>query len=696
MAEFQRYQRSVAVTPAGVSNAKAQSFKSLSSKLQSFANQQGQLADQSAAREGELAGQLAASGKSSGVQMQDADTIRGQAFNKGAMMAHAAQIQIDVRSDIANFSRTNQLNVEGFDSQVKGMKDGLLKEVDPILRPHAEQEINNYAASARTKIQDNVFQFQTSENLATITTAVEGMEEDALQAAREGNEALYESKIAQISAIYTEGINDGLLDANKIAQASADFSEKIDSQLVLGYFDKIVNTGDLTSARAELDKFKKSNNKDLSPATKDTVVQKVQTKINALQAEQNRQKAIAKAEQTAKEKALATAVKDAEKSLDNGFFPENLETLIDQAKGTKYETQIKEAQIHANAASKFVMLSPAQQEAEINRSMESKSKSGSSVRWLDRMEKIHDHTVSELAKDGLSLAVEQGVVPQVDPVDLNNPESMATRVLRVGVAEAHYKQDISPLTAAETDQIAAQFSNSDADQKIGMLNAITSGFGNSSIEVLKQLDKKNHTLFAHAGALVVDGAPEVARLAIIGNEQAKLNKSVMPKDSDMMTTVNDYLGSVFVANPKHQASVVQTAKAVYAGLAIEAGDVSGIVDTDLLESALEQVTGGILEIEADGSGWIWDDTYKIQAPARGVTEAQFQKYLGKLRPGDVDEMGGALAYSSDEAVEQIQEGILVNAGKGKYLVNIGSGYLLNKDGDPFEFVYGVKAKGKSK
>ena len=52
VAEFQRYQRSEMVTPAGVSNAKAQSFKSLASRLQSFANQQGQLADQSAAREG--------------------------------------------------------------------------------------------------------------------------------------------------------------------------------------------------------------------------------------------------------------------------------------------------------------------------------------------------------------------------------------------------------------------------------------------------------------------------------------------------------------------------------------------------------------------------------------------------------------------------------------------------------------------
>jgi len=696
VAEFQRYQRSEAVTPAGVSNAKAQSYRSLSARLKSFADQQGQQADQSAAREGELAGQTAASGKSSGVQMQDADTIRGQAFNKGAMMAHAAQIQIDVRSDVANYARTNHLNVEGFDSQVEGMKAGLLKEVDPILRPHAEQEINNYAASARTKIQDNVYKLQTSENLATITTAVEGMEEDALQAAREGNEALYESKISQISAIYTEGVNDGLLDANKIAQAGAAFSEKIDEQLVLGSFDRIINSGDLKEVQAELDKFKKSKHKDLLPSTKDAIIQKVQSKINALRSEENRQKAIVKAELAAKEKILAGYVKDAEAALDKGYQPPGLELLIEQAAGTKYEAQLNQAQLHAKVSGEFVMLSPQMQEAQINKLKESKKKSGSQVKLLERFEKIHDHTVTELKKDGLSLAVEQGIVPQIDPINIADPQSMANRVARIGIAEAHYKQDISPLTAAETDQIAAQFSKMDADQKIGMLNAITTGFGNSSIEVLKQLDKKNHTLFAHAGALVVEGAPEVARLAIIGNEQAKLNKGVMPSDADLMPTISTYLGSVFIANPKHHASIVQTTKAVYVAMAIEAGTIDGTFKKDLIDAALEQVTGGILEIEADGSGWFWDDTYRIQPPARGVTANQFQNYLGGLRSGDIDEMGGVLAFTSDEAVEQIQEGVLVNIGQGKYIVNIGSGYLLNKNGDPFEFEYGVKAKGKKK
>jgi len=693
---MQRYQRSVQIQPTAMGNEQAQGFQTLANRLQSFANQQHQIADQDAAREGELAGQTAASGKSSGVEFQDAGTIRGRAFNKGALMAHAAQIQIDVRADVQNFARANPLNIEGFDTQVEGMKKGLLSKVDPILRPHAEKEINDYVSRARSGIQDNVYKQQMDENLATINTAATGIEEDILISAREGDLEMLEKKRAQLAAIYQEGLNDNVLDQSKVESALATLDEQIDAQIVIGSFDTEINAGNITEARAKLKKFEKSKNKDLLPGTKDAVVQKVRSKINALQAEINRKAAITKAELAVKEKILAKQVTNAEKALDNGFQPPGLEALIDEAKGTKYEAQLKEAQIHANVVSKFVMMSPQEQEAQINKAKQNKNQTGSSVRLIERLDKVHNHTVTELAKDGLSLAVEQGILPQVDPINLADPQSMANRVARISIAEAHYKQNISPLTAAETDEMAASFSRMTADEKIGMLNAVTTGFGDSSIEVLKHLDKKNHILFAHAGALIVDGAPEVARLAIMGNEQMKLNKGILPSDTDLMPTITTYMGDVFVSNPKHSAAIIQTTKAVYSAMAADAGITDGVLDTDILESALEQVTGGVLEIEADGSGWFWDDKYRIQAPARGVTADMFENYLEGLRPGDIDQMGGTLAFSSAEAVEKIQKGVLTNVGQGKYLVNIGSGYLLNKQGEPFEFEYGVKGKGKNK
>ena len=696
MAEFQRYQRSETVRPGGVSTARAQGLQSLSNKLQSFASGQHAQADQEASIEGSRAGQAAGVGKTHGANMQGNDTIRGRAFNKAAIMAHAAQIQIEVRDNVAEFERTNQFDAAGFDAQVEGMKKGLLSEIDPMLQPHAEAEINDYVGRSRQTIQANIYKQQMQENLATISKGADGITEDILIAARANDPAMLEKKLTQLTALYDEGVKDGVLDPAKIQGQLNTLNEKIDEQIAIGSFSEVLESKDLKAARSQLEAFIKSDNKDLKPGTKDTVVSKIKTRINAIQAEQNREIAIKKAEVAAREKIIGKQVKDAEKALDNGYQPPGLENLIELTKGTKYESQLKEAQVHAGVVSTFVMLNPAAQEASINKYKEKKDQTGANVRLIERLEKVHNYTVTELAKDGLSLAVAQGIVPQVDPINFADPQSMANRVARIGIAKAHYKQDISPLTAAETDQIAAQFSKMDADQKIGMLNAITTGFGDSSIEVLKQLDKKNYTLFAHAGALIVDGAPEVARLAIMGNEQIKLNKGILPKDADLMPTINTYLSDVFVSNPKHQASIIQTTKAVYAAMAADASITDGIVDTDILDKALEQVTGGVLEIEADGSGFLFDDKYKIQAPARGVTEAMFEKYLGGLRPGDIDQMGGTLAFTSAEAVDKIQKGALVNVGQGKYLVNIGSGFLLNKDGDPFEFEYGVKGKGKYK
>jgi len=349
MAEFQRYQRSEMVTPGGVSNAKAQSFKSLSSRLQSFANQQGQLADQSAAREGELAGQTAASGKSSGVQMQDADTIRGQAFNKGAMIAHAAQIQIDVRSDVANYLRANPFNIAGFDAQVGGMKTGLLKEVDPILRPHAEQEINSYAASARSKIQDNVYRQQMDENLATINTAATGMQEDLLIAARENDPIMLEQKLAQLTALYDEGVKDNVLDKSK-AQAQLDaLDEQIDEQIMIGHFYGLIENGEHELAQEQLDDFRKGNDKEsrknlsLHPDTEDTIIYKVQAKINSKNAIINKEKAAKEAQLVAREKILQREVKDLNYALDKGYVPENMDQIYEDAKGTKFEKDVKGA-----------------------------------------------------------------------------------------------------------------------------------------------------------------------------------------------------------------------------------------------------------------------------------------------------------------------------------------------------------------
>jgi len=708
MAEFQRYQRSETVTPAGVSNSKARSYQSLSARLKSFANQQGQLADQSAAREGELAGQTAASGKSSGVQMQDINTIRGRAFNKGAMMAHAAQIQIDVRSDVANYARTNHLNVEGFDSQVEGMKAGLLKEVDPILRPHAEQEINSYAASARSKIQDNVYRQQMDENLATITTAVEGMEEDALQAAREGNEALYESKISQISAIYTEGVNDGLLDANKIAQAGAAFSEKIDEQLVLGSFDRIINSGDLKEAQTELDKFKKSKNKDLQPGTKDAVVQKVQAKINSQNAIINKERAAQKAQLAAKEKILEREVKDLNYALDKGYVPEDMDQIYEAAKGTKFEKDVKGAIAFGKIAVDFIGKNPSEQANAISVLKSKKNISAQGVKLIERLEKVYDYTQKGLKEDALSLAIEQGIVKDPVVFDITNPGSLQQRLLHSETASAHYGVNVSPLTKQEAISLTNLISESDVEQQSLILGNLVNGFGENSAEVLEQMKDSGPKAHVVAGGLLLESKKHnmqsraiVSRNILLGTKQLELNTDAIAKDFDL--SVDAVLLSTYADRPEQQAIIKQGVRALYAqkmamqGRLNEGSVALAATDVDILHEAIVEVTGGLVDVEWDGSGFLSDDDYQIEVPVPGMGVDDVEDWMDSITAADIDAMGGVKGFKSKDAAEMINDGVikLVSAGDGRYKVQTYSGRFFSKaDGSDFNLTYGVKGEQK--
>jgi hypothetical protein len=241
VAEFQRYQRSETVRPGGVSTARAQGLQSLSNKLQSFASGQHAQADQEASIEGSRAGQAAGVGKTHGANMQGNDTIRGRAFNKAAIMAHAAQIQIEVRDNVAEFERTNQFDAAGFDAQVEGMKKGLLSEIDPLLQPHAEAEINDYVGRSRQTIQANIYKQQMQENLATISKGADGMKEDILKAARTNDPMLLEKKFTQLTSLYNEGIKDHVLDPSKVQDQLNTIDEQIDEQIMLGHFYKLID-----------------------------------------------------------------------------------------------------------------------------------------------------------------------------------------------------------------------------------------------------------------------------------------------------------------------------------------------------------------------------------------------------------------------------------------------------------------------
>ena len=728
VAELKRYQRSVSVTPGGVSTAQAQGYQSLANRLKSFANQQHAYADKEAALQGERSGQSEASGKTSGVTMQSQDTIRGRAFNKGAMMAHAAQIQIEVRDKVSEFARNNPYDVAGFDSGVQGFSAGLLSEIDPILKPHAENEINTYVSRARNGIQDNVYKQQTSKNLGIITTAVTGMKEDVLQAARSGDYELQDIKFSQIAAVYDEGVNDGVLDPNNIAKDIAVFSEQIDEQVQLGVFDKLLNDGDPKKVQEELDKFVKSKNKKLLPGTKDSIVSSVQGKINKLV--------------TAKKTTLLLRTKKSKSDLDDfnsvvdqGHLPdaEALDLALINAKDTEHYDDLVGLKTFTLNYTPFIAQTAESQANAIAKAKAQKNMSAADVKVWERLEKIHNNTIEEAKTNGLELYFKQGLndgeaLPAINfgllsstkivdgkEVEKTQEEKQEAQQLLIQQfaqnlafadrASTHYGVKVPPLTQTQAKALLHSIKEGTRDEVKSTMAILTSGFGKNTADAMEAVFGDDNTAYAAIGGLVLTNTPhsqDVATNMLKGIDTIKNNANIIAKDFHV--TAATQIGNTYADFPEHRETVINGAKALYAQYMVDAGNygvlgtADNVTNADILEKALKDFTGGYANIQSDGTAFFGDDMYRIELPDSSTDADEVEVWMKHLRVEDIDAMGGVKDMESADAVELINLGYvkLVSMGDGRYAVKTGrmaSAVMLDpKTSEPFVLDYRIGRK----
>ena len=674
--------------PAGEGDARF--FGSLSERLQRFSQQTGRELDQRAATEGEQAGRAAAAGQLQAPDVPDDNTIRSQAFRTGALVAHGAAVQSDIRNTVARLEQEHDTDPEGFREALRGYSKGLMGSIHQDLQPFAQQELIDYAERADIRVSGRAQALHENQMLADVTTAYAGMQEDALRAARDGDEDMMLKKAEQAMGSLDAAVAAGLIKPTDAAEQKRALNDEIDSQLALGSFERTLLNDGYEEAVQVLDDFQREQNEDLSPDQKDRLVTTMQTMLARERARLSREEAARNAELKAREKAIADGVRDAEYALDHGYVPPNLEDLLTQARGTKHEPALREALYHANAAAEFALLPPDQQAAALTQAEANKERTGSEVKLIERLGRVHANTMSELDKDPISLAARQGIVGDLAPITLDDPaalqENLAARVQQAQIAEAHYQRPVSPFTAAEVAQFAPMLDRMDADQKLGFLGMLVSGLGTTSPQVLQQFDKQGASQLALVGGLVYDGAAPAANLVLRGAELARENKDLMPKDTDFKPIIDDYLGTAYVSNPKHRAAVIQAAKSAYVQMAADAGDTSGIADTQRMEEALALVTGGVIEWDP---GW-GVEASKIEAPVYGMTGDQFEDWMEGLTTDYIERGGGVMGFDAEEGLRLIQEEAqLEGIGRGRYLVALPTGYLQRADGEgPFILEYG--------
>jgi len=188
-----------------------------------------------------------------------------------------------------------------------------------------------------------------------------------------------------------------------------------------------------------------------------------------------------------------------------------------------------------------------------------------------------------------------------------------------------------------------------------------------------------------AGELLIEGHVNLAADLLEGMDLIEKGLVNIPAGLDKEIRIG--LGDAAQENPPYAQMVIEAARALYVrknkGLSQSTVD---SVDPDKIESILNQITGGVLEING----------VKIIAPERGINEDMFEDRLEELRPNDLNAMGGVWGEDAQNAVEDVQKATFISIGKGIYHVVLSDPgdpkeFLLNKHGDIFVFKYDAKA-----
>jgi len=714
MAELTRYQRSEAAQAVPTSKDAANNMFKLADRLRQFSNQQHNREDQQASIEGEQAGLTAASGKIGGTDLSDNSTIRSRAFNKGAQMAHAAQIKIDISENISRIHMENQYDLQAFQEKTAGYKKGLLSEVDPTMRALAEADLNSAISTGTINIGEVLYKKERSEHVASIQKAVTIGEELTLQLSANGDIEGADAQIEQIKAAIQEGIDQNLpgIDQAYMDSYLAKLSELADKELIFGVFKRELEENGVDAAESALKAFSEytdplvDDNGDevsITPATKRTIVSGMETLINRAKADINGEIAADKALKAAQKKILKDEVTQHIKALDLNQFPETLEDLKKQLVGfPELQRDLARAEWEAANAAVFMKQTPVGMQHQINDLIGKKNLSPEKAKLLERMKSIYADTTSRMETDILSLAVEHGIIGKGEDgglplISFGDANAIKDRILQYRKAQDHYgTTGGSPLTELESTELVKLLSDPETSalSKMNLLSIITEGFGDASTDLFEDLFDKAAPEYIMVGELINEStASGNVRLLNIGENillgMEAIDKGIVDVNPDLKGVILNTLGDAAGGNPDYTQMVIESAMALYVNE--HKGNTDVTVDMEKeVEKYITQLTGGVLEINGT----------KIIAPKRGIDENMFEKRLDELRRNDLNAMGGVdlNRYDIDEALEMVQDGRFVSVGQGKYAIVIDEGppaeLLKNKYQETFEFNYDTLAGKK--
>ena len=318
-------------------------------------------------------------------------------------------------------------------------------------------------------------------------------------------------------------------------------------------------------------------------------------------------------------------------------------------------------------AHKIGTMLPATRDAYLNE-MESVPQSPQAANMIKKLRTHSNNLMARANNDTMSYGRDMGLykltpAPRRDAeagsygkwlIERNNNDDKARNI--TGTSTGLYSRSELPSVMEEIDSMNIQ-------QKMARFGEI-SALGSDAYKVYEQLKLTGQAnTFALAGQLFADG-DKLASRAVLKGAEIRANEPDLlgPVKQELIPLIKEEIGNVYGGNALHRRATTEGVLNAYAFLKNRNSMVSGKfdadVDTDLIDEAIQMVTGGLLE---------YNDSM-IEPPVRSMRQREFEGWLDDLHPSYIQSLGRADRYPASSLLNHIRSGKLklINVAQGQY------------------------------
>lgn len=583
---------------------------------------------------------------------------------------------LNVDESLASLANENRLDPEKFNSAAEEEKNKWLAEVPEDRREDYmlmfEKQRHRYSQT----IKGNRQRLEQEKQTATFLTAADKYYNEALKSSRRGDVAQLQESVNAYMNIRQNLMNTGAVSAERYADMGIKFSDDIELQKYLGEFDTIKTQG-AEKVQEYLNNFLKRE---------DMPAPRRQRFANAILADYR----TFQAGNALQSKELLEKANFVMKATSQGLEPQidTAELLSGLENSGQFDAarKVRQSIELGKQTQEFVKLPFSEMKHEIE-TLKQKQQTPFDLAQLNAYQSVMKTAAAEISSDPLNFAISRGIIDD-KPLNMTNlKESAETRISNAKLLQQRYNLEELPLlTKSEADNLAMIIRSGDSRSNAALLSSVNDGFGEYSHAVINAVAPKAPQ-FAQAAALYKSN-PQAALDVIEGVDIMKYQKEFTPSSDDEFNEVyykaigNEMFMDV---SPEWRDNLRKTVKARLAKINQDKGKTDRQIDNSDIETAVKDVIGDIAKIEMDGSGWLWDSSFKAPAP-QGKTADDLENWYLSLTDNDVAQ---AVTLSGHKVTiaDVHAAGKLSFAGDGKYFVRMNDQLLYRPNGKPFVLTY---------